>query len=355
MSHWRWTRHSSCSFHKSALLGLFALLLTHWQPSHARADAAVGSADTSTGPVSAEEARVLWKDGKDAYDHGMDEDAIPRLERFVARYPGYPDYLEARHVLARAYLRQHEPAKAKAELKSFIQGAGPTPEALQARCELTRADLELKLYSEAVLTANETLKLALKAANRDRRTEALILRARSQMGLNQDTRAEASISSALEMLPVAPALEGQLRVVILDLRLRQCARFPSPGKLEEAQVRDQLGRRGSCLLDSLVLFQKVLGTADAPAMDQGEEKLAQGYASYWEKCQQPPAPAPVKPKDRDAQQLKTYFRELAVVLEEDCRQKIHQGLDLMNVWGASVSVGARDTLKKATAELEKLK
>ena len=60
-------------------------------------------------------------------------------------------------------------------------------------------------------------------------------------------------------------------------------------------------------------------------------------------------------KDRDAQQLKTYFRELAVVLEEDCRLKIRQGLELVSGWGTAVSVGARDSLKKTTAELEKLK
>jgi tetratricopeptide (TPR) repeat protein len=327
--------------------------------SSAHADDA---SEISAGPTSAQEAKILWQDGKNAFDHGMDEDAIPKLERFVARYPGYPQYLEARHVLAQAYLRLHEPDKARPELKAFIQARGKSPSAVLARNELCRADLELKLYSEALLTADETVKLATASGDRAHQAEALTLRARAQIGLGQDARATDSLASALKALPTpAPSpLLGDARALELELKLRHCARFPSDGKLEEAQVRDQLGRRGACLMDSLLLFKNVLLAGDAASGDESEARVSQAYASYWENCLHPPTPPPIRPKDRDARQLKTYFRELAVVLEEDCRQKIRQGQDLIQSWKSAGSSGPHmpsmeDALKKASSELEKLK
>lgn len=358
MSLWRWTPISSSRVLVALVILASACASARFAALVPAAHADDGSQITA-GPTSAQEAKILWQDGKSAYDHGMDEDAIPKLERFVARYPGYPAYLEARHVLAQAYLRQREPAKAKTELKAFIQAQGKSGAAVIARNELARADLELKLYSEALLTANETIKITTASGARTRLAEALTLRARAQLGLNQDKRATDSLVSAIQALPTpAPAqLSGEARELKLELKLRHCDKFPSDEKLEEAQVRDQLGRRGSCLLDSLILFKNVLATEDASSCEDSQGRISQAYASYWEKCVHPPGPPAIRPKDRDARQLKTYFRELAVVLEEDCRQKIHQGQELIQSWRSGGSAGPRmeDALKKASAELEKLK
>ena len=376
MSLWRWTPHSSFRI----LLAL--CLLTIGARARAQADE---PSQLSAGPVSSEEAKILWQDGKKAYDQGQDEDAISRLERFVARYPGYPQYFEARHILARAYLRQHAPEKAKAELKDLVNAPGAqgkSLEALQARAELCRADLELKQYSEALLTADELVKITADEVVRVtknlevrltsdadvREAEALMLRARAQIGLDQDARAESSVASALKLLPnpaqgqVWVQIASEARQVQVELKLRHCAKFPSSEKLEEDQVRNQFGRRGTCLLDSVNLFKNVLTLGDNASSESTGQILSLAYASYWERCQHPPSPPPVHPKDRNAQQLKTYFRELAVVLEEDCRQKIHQGLELINSWKGdsptsriALSAQAEDTLRKASAELEKLK
>ena len=140
----------------------------------------------------------------------------------------------------------------------------------------------------------------------------------------------------------------------IELKNRQCAKFPSAGRPDEAQVRDQLNRLGDCLLESLLIFRQALADGDGPSAEEAQEEMGSAYASYWEKCQHPPAPPPTTPKDRTARQLEAYFRELAVVLNQDCRQKIHQGLDLMNGWTSTTPEATVDSLKKTRTTLEKL-
>jgi hypothetical protein len=330
-------------------------------PVRAAPPSAGDSSAVTAGPTSDEEAAVLWKDGKSDFEHGLDEDAIPKLERLVARYPGYPGFIEAHRMLARAYLRTGQPAKAKPLLQAYIQGQGHSRSALEARLELARAELGLKLYSEALLVSVEATKLAAKAgaSAADIRAEALMLRARAQMGLGQDDRASSSVRSALTALPSpAPSpLAAAVRETSLKLKLRGCARFPSRGKLTEGQVRDQLGRRGACLHGALLQFKEVLATGDTTTCDLAQSEISEAFASYWKKCRNPPPPPPVKPKDRNAQQLKTYFRELAVVLEEDCRRQITEGRSMLTGWEAPeshVPGTALDALKKASKDLADL-
>jgi tetratricopeptide (TPR) repeat protein len=364
MSLWRWIPISSCKAEcriKLAFCSILALFAC------ASAWVASAGADTeptsSSGPVSAEEGALLWKDGSAAFERGADAEAIPMLERFVARYPGYPGYVDAKRMLGRAYLRTQAPEKARAPLKAFILARGKTLEALQARLELARADLELKRFSEAVLTADEAIRISSAPAFADRKelkAEALALRAIAQLELGQGKRSEASARTAIAAVSESavghrPQILGEAKNVLLTLKLKQCARFPSSGKLAEAQVRDQLARRGICLHDALLTFREVLQTEHPLSLDRAVTQTTKAFASYWEKCRNPPAPPPIRPKDRSAQQLKTYFRELSVVLEEDCRQKIRQGRELLAGWDASTAANASSPLKRAISGLEPLK
>lgn len=183
-----------------------------------------------------------------------------------------------------------------------------------------------------------------------------MLRGRAQAGLKQYRRAQESSEAALRTLPASsdPRLAGELKNFALKLKLKRCSDFPSAGRLEEAQVRDQLGRRGTCLHDALLDYREVLEKGDSMQAEAAQEQVLQAFASYWKKCKNPPAPPPVRPKDRNARQLKTYFRELAVVLEEDCRSKIRQGSQILRGWEDASRGAATDLLKKAAAELEKI-
>lgn len=350
MSLWRWILISD--FRKLALVSV-CLCASSWV---ARGNDSPPAYSTA-GATSPEEGALLWKDAQVDFGRGLDEEAIPKLERFVARYPGFTGYLDAHRMLGRAYLRSGQPAKARPLLKAFVQARGKTVSALEARLELSRADLELGKHSEALLTANETIQIAASRELRGIRAEALLARARAQLGLGQDKRASASADAALSTAPPPrpPRLLGQAKDLQLRISIAKCARFPSKGKLGEAQVRDQLSRRGTCLLHALLGYREVLQADHAPASESATEQVTQAYASYWDKCRNPPLPPPIHPKDRNENQLKTYFRELSVVLEESCRQNIRKGRELLAGWETTLSPRSSDSLKKASAHLEILK
>src|SRR5262249_50706239 len=138
---------------------------------------------------------------------------------------------------------------------------------MRARVDLARAQLLLQRYHEAYLTSREMLdpQKGRPPLPVELRVWALSLKARALAGLGRDDRAQEAVDSAkpdLQSLPqtafeTIDARAGLARIELI-LKYRRCARFPSPEPLGEAQVRDQISRRGLCLLEALPAFRTAL-------------------------------------------------------------------------------------------------
>lgn len=302
---------------------------------------------TSVGPTSAEERALLWKEGKAAHLAGNHVEAVRLLQRLVDRYPSAPGYLDAHLLLGRSLLALGDPKAAVAPLKYFIQGSsnGKSPQADladSARLALVKAQLALSKPREAYLLAEETLARAIKRKNQLIVIEALVAKGNSQIGLNQDARARRSLESARAGLKDSSpksddrALEGMATVLGLNLKARDCERFPSAKRLEEDQVRDQLDRRGDCLLEAQLLYKDLLAIAHDPSSREGTSVLASAFADYLVACRNPPDPV----GNRSQAELKRYRGELEIVLRVDCAAKIKKAMEFAEGWKAGMSTAS---------------
>ncbi len=311
----------------------------------------------AAGPASDEEARILWVDGKKAMDEGRYDQAIVPLERLVARYPGYPGFIESRLLLGKALLQQGRPKDAQPYLKDYIQDQGTSAEAIRARLLLIRTRLALGEYNEALLGAIEVSRWVNNKP--ELLAETLLLKARAQIGLKQDMRAESTLDSAKKTLTdqMPASLRTEAFAAGLKLKLLACAKFPSAGPLDESQIRDQLDRRGTCLLQSLLIHRQALAAGDMALARLAQSELTQAARNYSHTCSNPPPPPPITigpdktRKTRTAQQVKTYNREMSVVLEQDCRAKLKQGYDLTQGWKESLPTSTAPLLTELSTEL----
>lgn len=301
------------------------------------------------GPTSDEEARVLWSDGQADAQAARWDEAIPKLERFVARYPAYPGANEASLLLARAYLQTRRPAQAKPLLKDFVMTHPKSAEGMQARILLIRTRLALQELTEALLGCQEIEKFSIKTLPSDSpiRAEALLLKSKTLVGLKKDRPAQQALGDGLKLITPAsaPALRGEGQTTRLELKLLECAKFPSSGPLDEGVVRHQLDRRGTCLLESLQLARETSQIGYLPSTQVSAGLVSHAFADYLVSCQHPPAPPKLKPKDRDPQQRETYFKELRTLLAQDCRKKVAQAVDLLGKSNNEISTELEKLLK----------
>src|SRR6185503_6819032 len=111
---------------RTCFMWLWLLIqLAPFQPTFNRAWAL--ESGTSNGPVSAEEGRILWQDGRKAFNEGNYKDAVSHLQRLIDRYPGFSGYLEAHLYLGRSLMLVGRPEDAEAPLKYYINATGNRP------------------------------------------------------------------------------------------------------------------------------------------------------------------------------------------------------------------------------------
>jgi len=314
---------------------------------------------SSAGPAYPEEARILWEDGQKAHQEGRHQDAVNALQRLVDRYPGYEGYLNAHLMLAKSRLELGTPKLAIAPLRYFIGASAVTNDSLQARLWLGRAYLETRQFHEAYLTSLEIQN----QKNRDARvpgdmlSEALLIKGWALLGLGRVERATKTLDAAKASLTASssPSVRGETPRLELELKLRGCRKLPTSKILDEAQIHNQLDRRGTCLLEALLLFHKIIEAGDPKAAKLGEDQLRTGFRSFADLCAKPPMPPAIAPKNRTAKQLKQYRAELAYALQQECQKKYASALDLLTGWKESAPAPTSEALNQLSLEIQKVK
>ncbi|HUP56536.1 MAG TPA: hypothetical protein VM598_03725 [Bdellovibrionota bacterium] len=315
--------------------------------------------DTSRGQTSEEEGRVLWKDGRAAAEEGRCADAVAPLSRLVDRYPGHEGYIRAHLLLGECLLALGDAKAALKPLRYFVSGSAneTRPEARElfgrGRASLARAYLAAGRFQEAFLTAEEILK-------RSPGAEGMLLKARAQIGLGQLERAEKSLGDARRGVTAtsSAALRGEAAWTRMRLETRHCEKLPARGKMDEAQARNQIERRGNCLLGAALHAREAIASGDPEWSRLAEAEAREASSSFRAACSNPPDPLPLRKGRRTAVEVLKYRSELADVFARDCAAKLTSAIGMVEGWSKELPAkaapylgGIRDALK---GELERL-
>jgi tetratricopeptide (TPR) repeat protein len=293
------------------------------------------SAPTSSGPVSDQESEVLWKESQTAIQESRFQDAANLLHRYVDRYPGKLNYLEAHFHLGKALMEMGNYSLAIPHLKSFIELRSAQAEGVPARLLLIQSYLEEKKYHEAYLGTLEIDQLAKKIKlTSDFLLETLLLKTQALLGLKRETRAWSALESAEKQLSEknSSRVRGKTYGLKLDLKIKTCEELPSKGPLDEGQIRDQLTRRGTCLLEAFLIYQNVLKTGDLRATGTTTTLIQSALKQYAFSCAHPPHPPVIQGQPRTPQELERYLSELSDLLMQECRKKVQVASDLFQSW-----------------------
>jgi tetratricopeptide (TPR) repeat protein len=311
------------------------------------------AAPTSSGPTSIQEAQLLWQEGESASKEFRYQDAINALQRYIDRYPGQPSYLKAHLLLGEAFLKLEKYEKAIHPLKSYISSSHATEDNARARLGLIQTYLELKKFHEAYLTTLEINQLESKVhLPSDLLLESYLLKSQALLGLNRTDEAIEVLSATDKKISTETKSYVKAHAYQLQLRLKSlhCARFPTKDPLDESQIRDQLDRRGTCLLESLLSFHKVLQSGDLRYAALTAAHVTEAFNTYSQKCHSPPLP--VFKEKRTAKQLKSTTTELVDRLDQDCKSKLLTALDLLNSWKKGLSSNMIGPLIQVSKNLE---
>jgi tetratricopeptide (TPR) repeat protein len=328
-------------------LWIFLIWATLWLGAGLSAEA--GISQSSSGPTSTEERELIAKEGKAAFDQGDYQEAITRYQRLIDRYPAAPGYLDAHLYLGIARLRLKQPKQALEPLKYYVQAQEVKTEADQGRLWLAQAYLGTKKFPEALLLTQE-IKTPIPP---DVETKSLLLRARAQMGLKKDWDATRSLDSAKKIAEENhyTSLLGESAAVAISLKTRACALLPNPksGALDEAQTRQQFDRRGTCLIEAVLLFRDVLKSEDEEWVAESQTELMDSFKNYSVACLNPP-PAPGK---RTTQQAKQYKSELVGILAQDCKKTREKAKDLLAAWKQGIPTSLDRYIVQLSKTLER--
>ena len=282
-------------------------------------------------PSTLTESALLRKGGKAAYLSGNYKEATSMLQRLVDRYPASPSYLEAQHELGLSYLRLGDAKKALKPLQIYIESSEVVA-AFNAKPELAEAYLRANHAQEALLTSTEIL--SRRKSTADLRLKALLLKSRSLLALHQDSRATQALEAFKREAKKDPEFEGSdlkapAQAADFSLKARKCALFPSTGQLDEAQVQNQMSRKGDCLLEAALLYKELLWTGSLEWTEASSKELESSYSTYHRQCRNPPPPRETGKKPRTAAQLKSYAVELSEALSSDCVLRTQRTLELL--------------------------
>ncbi len=312
------------------------------------------AAETSSGPTSPDEAEILWKEGTAALDAKDFVQAANHLQRLVDRYPGAKGYLKAHLHLGVARLEMKQAERALAPLKYYVNAAGKTPDGVIGRLELGRAYLAAGKKHEALLTAMELDRLTKLKSLGARRADALVFKSRALMALNRDSEARLALDAASKLAsePGAElATRGRTAETDLELKLRQCEKLPGKGPVDESQLRDRIGRRGQCLVESVMLLKSTLDIGHELTATRASEEAADAWIRYFDTCSNPPRP----PGKRTAAQLKTYHEELKTALVSDCLGRVSQARSLISEWKGGLQPPIASSADYVIRTLDRLK
>ena len=313
---------------------------------------------TSQGSTSEKESEILWKNGNEAIQDGRFQDAVNAFQRILNRYPGNTGYLEAQFFLGRSQLELGRAEESLRTLKDFLttQSSRSTRTTLHARVLIGRAYLELKKFNEAYLVAleidrlNKSDKIPI-----DLLVESLLIKSEALMRLHHLDRAVSAAESSEKLLEKTnhPELLGQTFALQLSLKSLACASLPTSEYLNENQIRAQIDRRGTCLLEALLLLKKTLKTGDMRSSEQSVTRMSQEFESYFKFCAHPRQRIKSS-REGTIEQRAQSQRELAFLLSQECKTKIENALDLVKTWKTELpSVSIKSTLK-ISSELEKI-
>jgi len=318
---------------------------------------------TSSGQNTEEEAQVLWNSGKAALSESRFQDAVNALQRYVDRYPGTPDYLRAHFYLGKALIEQNSNSKAVAVLTNFITSCQNPVESAEGRLLLANAYLNLEKYQQAYLITLEIDQIEKKTSlPSDTLLEALYIKSRSLLNLNYLDRATQVLASADKQLSDknSPMVKGQVFDLKLKLKISECAQLPSKDRLDEGQLRDQLDRRGTCVLESLLIFHKILKSNDLRSAASAATQVNEAFDQYSKSCSSSysaPAVSPISKQSssrRTAQEMRRYHAELSDQLKQDCKKNWNTGLQLLNSWKADLPNSMLGSLLQTSKSLEKI-
>lgn len=319
------------------------------------------AAPVTQGPTSEEEAVILWSEGQKAYEEQRHMDAIHTLERLVARYPGQPGYVKAHFLLAKSFLALDRSQDAISPLKAFIELNPTREDSIQARLALGDAYVSTKKFQEAYLLGLELDRIFSKyKASDDFIIENLLIKSRAQLGLKHEDQALASLSSAERMISPSTSLpvQGKTSLLSLKYKLKECSLLPTREHLREEQILDQLERKGLCLLEALLIYQKALKSQDQMASGKATEAMVEGFNQYRQACQEVPPPPRIHKASqsplttRTPDELRRYRQELKVVLQKNCKKNIEKTLGLLSTWSHSWPKSTQDFATNLTKALQ---
>ncbi len=326
-----------------------------WAKDHSPAPAS-SAPQPSSERTSPSEAESIWKQAREHHQGGRFKEAIPLLQRVIERFPASPGFTEAHLLLGIALLELGESEKAIAPLKYYVEAKDRSLDGRRARIHLGKAYLASGKFNEAYLISIEAASFS-GPASPALAAQALLLRTEALIGMNQDMKAEGSLRSALKRIDKLPSepqfssLQGQAHWLKLKLKARKCARLPSPGKLDEGQVREQFERRGLCLLEATLDLKKTLKAADPGWAERATRELSDAFTAYSSACSTPPAPK----SKRTSVELSRYRAELAHILKKDCSSKYSEALDLLSRFKEQLPSTMHPRLEKVAQTLIQLK
>ena len=314
-----------------------------------------GVPPSSRGPTSDEEAALLWKDGQKAYDLSNYSEAIQNLQRLVDRYPGKPGYLQAHYLLGHSLVKSGDTKHAIEPLRYFIAASSPADESWSARLLLAQAYLDTGKFQEAKLTAleiqNRINQKNLPAISPDFVIEAVLVRSAALFGLKHFAEAAQLSQSAEGLLTPqsSAALTGKTLLHGLKMKTFQCSQLGSKGPLSEAQLRNQFDRRGSCLLEALLIFQRIAKAEDTLSLDTAEKELGLAFQTYRHACLSPPQASGVVRTPKQALQFRA---ELGNSLFQDFKKVANRSQELLTSWKSSSSPIVQGSIQRLSMNLE---
>lgn len=315
------------------------------------------AAPTSLGPTSPEEAQFLWKESQTALRELRYQDAVTLLQRYVDRYAGEPNTLKAHALLGKALLEIGEPKKAISVLRDFLGSSQNLVDSLEATIDLGRSYLTQNLFTEAYLASLEMSRFSahLKSSS-DSQMEILLIRSQALLGLKHQARAQNALESAEKRIinKTSPAITGRIFDLKLQIKLQHCETLPGIGPLDEAQLRDQLERRGTCLLEALLIFQKVLKTGDLKYSGAAAAQMNEAYNNYARECTHPKS-RKEGGKPRTLKESVQYQVELASVLTRDLKFKSTHALELIDSWKTELPDSLHGSFIQVAKNLERWK